>query len=685
MANDKIALIFDMLLGKNEVKTEVDKAKKSVKELEVSFISVKDVVTKIGVAAAAFFSFETIKKATSLYQEQEKAIRSLSVSLATTGSYSVDAADSIVKFASEIEKTTLVSEELILAQIAISKSFGRTNEDAKKLVSTAINLSSAMGISLESAVERLNKAYSGNAEGLKKIIPELKNVNEGMLRQGAHVDIISNKFKDFAETSLTPFEIAIHGVSEGFEDFLKEIGKIVVNSDLVLGALNILAEGFLFFAEIVRRTATAYELFIGVFTKQIDNIKKFLDVNRFVNEHLEKQGFKIVELSDKTESALSPMDKFRKRLTEISDAANKAKNNNDLFVLSVKDAGGTLASLTNQADLRLFDEKNMQKAIDLNKNFEKEQADKLIRESEQKRNTTVGLIGGGLTGVSQGAAGAGGFISGAAAIAAGPYGAAVGPLVQLLGMNKEQLKQTVRAFADGAVEFISTVIENIPVLITELINAIPRIIDGFLKNLPRIVKSLVDSMPLLIEAMILQIPNLINAIIQNIPNIVQAFSIAFISAIPSIVDGLIAQLPRMIPEIAKGIGEGVINAIKDAFKGLLGGGGGGIFGTILGGASSLFGGLTGGAGSVVESIGGAFGFSHGGIVPGVGNKDTVPIMATPGERVLTVQQNNLLEQMLSQMSKGNSNQQPLQITLEIGGRELSKVLLDISRSNLRQV
>ena len=86
-------------------------------------------------------------------QVQEDAINQLNTALALAGDFSIEASQDLQAYASQLQSMTVIGDEAILKQLSLAKAFGASNEQSKKLVEAAIDLSAATGISLDSAVK----------------------------------------------------------------------------------------------------------------------------------------------------------------------------------------------------------------------------------------------------------------------------------------------------------------------------------------------------------------------------------------------------------------------------------------------------------------------------------------------------------------------------------------------------
>lgn len=191
---------------------------------------------KFALSAVKDFAVESIKAA----QEQENALNNLSVALKRTGEFTEQAVSDFAAFASELQATTIYGDELILSQLALAKSFGASNEQAKDLVKAAANLSATFGGSLEDNVEKLGKTLQGNAGRLGQYIGAIGNLRESQLKAGDAIDIVNEKFAGAAQAQTATFTGTITQLSNAVSDLQEELGGLVTGSDLVKGGLGVL-------------------------------------------------------------------------------------------------------------------------------------------------------------------------------------------------------------------------------------------------------------------------------------------------------------------------------------------------------------------------------------------------------------------------------------------------------------
>ena len=196
-----------------------------------SFASKMGSVANSGGAAAAGITaailaakkyIETLKQANEAYKVQEKAESALQKAAENNPYLNRESVQRLKDYASEIQSVSNFGDEGtidVMAQLAAS---GRDESEIMKLVAAAADYAAVKHISLESAVQNLNKSYGGLAGELGDLFPEVKALTAEQLKNGEAVDIIAQKYKGFAQ------EAADSGTQakNAFGDFMESVGKI---------------------------------------------------------------------------------------------------------------------------------------------------------------------------------------------------------------------------------------------------------------------------------------------------------------------------------------------------------------------------------------------------------------------------------------------------------------------------
>lgn len=188
-----------------------------------------------GLTSGAKKLFNTlVTDGVSAAQVQEDAVQKLNTALALAGDYSRDASEDMQRFASEMQKTTKVGDETTLQLLALAKTFGRSNEETKRLTQAAIELSAVTGMSLEGAIKNLGKTYAGLTGELGESLPALRNFTKEQLQAGAAVDFALQRFGGAAQGEIRTYSGATTQLGNTLGDLQEISGSLATqNSSLI--------------------------------------------------------------------------------------------------------------------------------------------------------------------------------------------------------------------------------------------------------------------------------------------------------------------------------------------------------------------------------------------------------------------------------------------------------------------
>lgn len=171
-------------------------------------------------------------------EKQENALNRLGQALKQTNAFSKEAVSNFAAFASELQRNSTFGDEVVLDQLAIAKSFGLTNEQAKKLVQGAVELSATFGTSLESNVKNLGKTFAGLTGELGESLPMLRTLTAEQLKAGGALDLVLSKFGGSAANELNTYTGQVKSLSNAVGDFQEQLGATITQSPLVQNAVS---------------------------------------------------------------------------------------------------------------------------------------------------------------------------------------------------------------------------------------------------------------------------------------------------------------------------------------------------------------------------------------------------------------------------------------------------------------
>lgn len=643
-----MAVKFEVIvetITKNAIAAMAGFSKQSTKDLEKVESAVNSIngtlktLAGLAIAGLGFHKLtEAIHESISAASEHESALQKLNVALKIAGEFSEANVKRFEDLGRSISRSTGVSANAVIGQVAYSKQLGFTNDQTEKIIKTASDLSAVMGTDLSTATETLIKSYSGQSRELQKLFPDIKALTFEQLVQGQAVDILSGKFKGVAAALTNTYAGALKASEQAHHGFAAALGSIITESPVMINRLKNSAEFFLNLKKIVLENKDAIIDFVNSGIKSVlDAIPVFINGIKILYNIL--LGLKSVILGITASVAVLPgalvealksgnltplkeagkivadaflepfqgNDKINKIFDQASEAAKKqAIALTDLGDKEIKIEAKKLGLVNDR--IRATDElirKERQRIDQARKGIVSGFSGKPIEalfgnvpeiegaSADDNKKTKGQVRASGVAGVlaeslkgSQGAADlisqAAGFL-GDALFGLGPV---VSQIVSVFAQGPDKVKEFIDGFIQGIPLIIENIILSIPQVITSLVDSLDPFVQKLVDDAPKIVDQIVASLPELFAKLNAQLPfisqKLAIELALQAPFIALQFQIALIKSAPLFVQA-------MIDEVKKGIG---------SLGGIFGGSGGGLGGSL---------------GSVVSSVGDIFGFAEGGM------------------------------------------------------------------------
>lgn len=199
---------------------ELKSVEKKVKDIAQSMKKIGSAMTKYVTGPLVALAAVSIKTADTQLQAEAKLLNALKGREA--------AQKRLIAQASEIQGRSLFGDEEIINQQAILASMGRTEQQIRDIIEASVQLASATGMSLDSAVKNLAKTYGGLAGELGESIPALRSLTKEQLMNGDAVKYILNEYKGFAETAANVGAGSLVQLKNKFGDLTEQIGIILL-------------------------------------------------------------------------------------------------------------------------------------------------------------------------------------------------------------------------------------------------------------------------------------------------------------------------------------------------------------------------------------------------------------------------------------------------------------------------
>lgn len=217
----------------------------------------------LGATAAAAFAGFTLKEIINSASEAEKEVTKLNSTLKLSGSFTKEASQDFIDYASSVEEATNTSDEQVLSLVSQAKALGISNSETKKLIDASMDLSAVTGDDVNTAFDQLSKTLAGNAGRLKQQFPELKQLTTEQLANGEAVRILGERYRGVAAEIRNTFGGAATALIVSIGNVAESIGGLIVQNPVIVEGLNRLADLFNSIARAIAESTPAIIDFIN--------------------------------------------------------------------------------------------------------------------------------------------------------------------------------------------------------------------------------------------------------------------------------------------------------------------------------------------------------------------------------------------------------------------------------------
>ena len=201
--SDQYSLYWKLNADSSNFNKNVSSAQKSLSGLQGAFQKIQKFTVAGIVGTAVLKAIRELKKVidetTAAYRTQINAENALAVALKNNIKTSELSAKAMKDYASALSSASNYGDEELLPMISKLIASGRTEAEAMKIMSAAVDLAAGANMSLDSAVEQLNGTINGNIGRLGRQNAELKNLTAEELASGKAVDILAKKYEGMAK------------------------------------------------------------------------------------------------------------------------------------------------------------------------------------------------------------------------------------------------------------------------------------------------------------------------------------------------------------------------------------------------------------------------------------------------------------------------------------------------------
>lgn len=226
------AMFVDMVLDKNgefavALKRAEGNARRSGNQIQNALSGLKNFVAGLGIAAAVSASIKA-------HEESAAATGKLASALAAAGEESQKATEALKAHAAEIMKITVFDDDAVVSAMAYAKGLGMQTNMLKDASVAAVGLATRLNINLDSAMQLIQKASSGNVMQLQRLGVQFEanatNAEklQAVLKFGAQGFKMAEEYAQTAAGKMEQFRNAIGEASENLGGALLPLLKALI-------------------------------------------------------------------------------------------------------------------------------------------------------------------------------------------------------------------------------------------------------------------------------------------------------------------------------------------------------------------------------------------------------------------------------------------------------------------------
>ena len=125
-------------------------------------------------------------------------------------------------------KSSIVNDEYVKSLTALAVTLGRNEEETRKVVKTALDIESALGVDARTAVLALTKSYEGQDFQLRRMLPNIREFTDAELRSGAAVDQAAKIIGPATEAMANTTDAQFRRIKIVLDEFEEDLGSALI-------------------------------------------------------------------------------------------------------------------------------------------------------------------------------------------------------------------------------------------------------------------------------------------------------------------------------------------------------------------------------------------------------------------------------------------------------------------------
>lgn len=212
----------------------VDEASAPARRIGASLEGIKGTLVALGAGAIVSKAFGALKEVLTAgaegAAEAETATVRLRAALEAAGGGASAFADSLGRQAEAIQRLGIVNAEAVNSVQSLLANVGVAGSQLEQATQASVDLSAALGLSLDTAAVQVGKTLSGVAGDLGRLVPELAALSTESLKAGEGIRVLADRFAGQSAQQAETYANSINRLKEALAETAEVIGGSGANA-----------------------------------------------------------------------------------------------------------------------------------------------------------------------------------------------------------------------------------------------------------------------------------------------------------------------------------------------------------------------------------------------------------------------------------------------------------------------
>ncbi|HQM02111.1 MAG TPA: hypothetical protein PLH98_16410, partial [Ruminococcus flavefaciens] len=205
-------------------------ATESMEKLGINTSALSGLLGVAGLTAIFKMASDAAAKMVDAFRGDEVALLKYNAALEASNSITAKGKSTLDEFIPKFASLSGIAEADTQSMIAMLAAYGRTDEQIKTMMETALGMSNVLGTDVNTALTQLNMTFSGTIGRLGQQIPALKDLTAEQLKNGEGVKLLSDKYSGFSDVLKDSTDVSIKNYENAYSDMMSVMGESIAKT-----------------------------------------------------------------------------------------------------------------------------------------------------------------------------------------------------------------------------------------------------------------------------------------------------------------------------------------------------------------------------------------------------------------------------------------------------------------------